>query len=114
NLMLLVTGSQGERRAASAQLANGKYMGLELQEGDLFLFSSKNLGSVRLSQLRCPPPMQNAQVLGLALRVCPSDTELKSECLVQRMQLLYRLLQRENRKSTRRQRRFSRLYLLEI
>lgn len=43
NLMLLVTGSQGERRAASAQLARGKYMGLELQEGDLFLFSSKTI-----------------------------------------------------------------------
>ncbi|MEO0521873.1 MAG: ribonuclease J [Pseudomonadota bacterium] len=43
NLMLLVTGSQGERRAASAQLANGKYMGLELREGDLFLFSSKTI-----------------------------------------------------------------------
>ena len=43
NLMLLVTGSQGERRAASAQLANGKYMGLELTEGDLFLFSSKTI-----------------------------------------------------------------------
>ena len=41
--MLLVTGSQGERRAASAQLANGKYMGLELKEGDLFLFSSKTI-----------------------------------------------------------------------
>ena len=43
NLMLLVTGSQGERRAASAQLANGKYMGLTLQEGDTFLFSSKTI-----------------------------------------------------------------------
>ncbi|NSX56618.1 ribonuclease J [Parasulfitobacter algicola] len=43
NLMLLVTGSQGERRAASAQLANGKYMGLSLSEGDLFLFSSKTI-----------------------------------------------------------------------
>jgi len=43
NLLLLVTGSQGERRAASAQLANGKYMGLELKEGDLFLFSSKTI-----------------------------------------------------------------------
>ncbi|MGP6085501.1 ribonuclease J [Antarctobacter jejuensis] len=41
NVMLLVTGSQGERRAASAQLARGKYNGLELKEGDLFLFSSK-------------------------------------------------------------------------
>lgn len=43
NLMLLVTGSQGERRAASAQLARGKYLGLELKEGDLFLFSSKTI-----------------------------------------------------------------------
>ena len=41
NLMLLVTGSQGERRAASAQLANGKYRGHILKDGDLFLFSSK-------------------------------------------------------------------------
>ncbi len=43
NLMLIVTGSQGERRAASAQLARGKYRGLELKEGDLFLFSSKTI-----------------------------------------------------------------------
>lgn len=43
NLMLLVTGSQGERRAASAQLARGKYLGLEMKEGDLFLFSSKTI-----------------------------------------------------------------------
>ncbi len=43
NLMLLVTGSQGERRAASAGLARGKYMGLELDEGDTFLFSSKTI-----------------------------------------------------------------------
>ena len=43
NLMLIVTGSQGERRAASAQLARGKYRGLELSEGDLFLFSSKTI-----------------------------------------------------------------------
>ena len=43
NLMLLVTGSQGERRAASAALSRGKYMGLELKEGDTFLFSSKTI-----------------------------------------------------------------------
>lgn len=43
NLMLIVTGSQGERRAASAQLANGKFLGLSLKEGDLFLFSSKTI-----------------------------------------------------------------------
>lgn len=43
NLMLLATGSQGERRAASAQLSRGKYQGLSLKEGDLFLFSSKTI-----------------------------------------------------------------------
>jgi len=43
DLMLLVTGSQGERRAASAQLARGKYHGMELSEGDLFIFSSKTI-----------------------------------------------------------------------
>ncbi len=43
NLMLIVTGSQGERRAASAQLANGKYNGMTLKEGDTFLFSSKTI-----------------------------------------------------------------------
>ncbi|MEZ5778465.1 MAG: ribonuclease J [Paracoccaceae bacterium] len=42
-LMLIVTGSQGERRAASAQLARGKYLGLEMKEGDMFLFSSKTI-----------------------------------------------------------------------
>ncbi len=43
NLMLIVTGSQGERRAASAQLARGKFQGLTMAEGDLFLFSSKTI-----------------------------------------------------------------------
>ncbi|WP_010141385.1 ribonuclease J [Oceanicola sp. S124] len=43
NLMMIVTGSQGERRAASAQLARGKHHGISLQEGDLFLFSSKTI-----------------------------------------------------------------------
>jgi ribonuclease J len=43
NLMLIVTGSQGERRAASAALSRGKYRGLEVAEGDLFLFSSKTI-----------------------------------------------------------------------
>lgn len=43
NLLLIVTGSQGERRAASAQLANGKYQGMALSAGDLFLFSSKTI-----------------------------------------------------------------------
>ena len=42
-LMLIVTGSQGERRAASAALSRGKYLGLEMKEGDTFLFSSKTI-----------------------------------------------------------------------
>ncbi len=41
NLLLIVTGSQGERRAASAQLSRGKYLGLEMKQGDTFLFSSR-------------------------------------------------------------------------
>ncbi|WP_120500811.1 ribonuclease J [Roseovarius sp. EL26] len=43
NVMLLVTGSQGERRAASAQLAQGKYQGITLKGNDTFLFSSKTI-----------------------------------------------------------------------
>ena len=43
NLLLIVTGSQGERRAASAQLARGNYMGLNMKEGDTFLFSSMTI-----------------------------------------------------------------------
>lgn len=42
-VMLMVTGSQGERRAASAQLSRGRYLGLELKEGDSFLFSSRTI-----------------------------------------------------------------------
>lgn len=42
-VMLLVTGSQGERRAASAQLSRGRYLGLSLKEGDSFLFSSSTI-----------------------------------------------------------------------
>ncbi|MCB6177367.1 ribonuclease J [Rhodobacter sp. Har01] len=43
NLMLLVTGSQGERRAASAALSRGKYLGFEMKDGDSFLFSSRTI-----------------------------------------------------------------------
>lgn len=43
SLMLIVTGSQGERRAASAQFSRGKYLGLSLKDGDTFLFSSKTI-----------------------------------------------------------------------
>ncbi len=42
-LLVLATGSQGERRAATAGLARGKYRGLELKAGDTFLFSSKTI-----------------------------------------------------------------------
>lgn len=40
-VLLLVTGSQGERRAAAAALSRGRYLGFELQEDDTFLFSSR-------------------------------------------------------------------------
>ena len=43
NLLVLASGSQGEPRAASAQLARDSYMGLTIQEGDIFLFSSKTI-----------------------------------------------------------------------
>lgn len=43
NLMLITTGSQGERRAATAQLSRGKFLGLQLKDGDTFLFSSKTI-----------------------------------------------------------------------
>ncbi|MFM2355581.1 MAG: hypothetical protein RLZZ528_1317 [Pseudomonadota bacterium] len=52
NLMLIVTGSQGERRAATAQLSRGKYLGLELKSGDMFLFSSKTIPGNEKSVLR--------------------------------------------------------------
>lgn len=42
-LLVLATGSQGERRAASAQLAAGPYQGIDLKPGDTFLFSSKTI-----------------------------------------------------------------------
>lgn len=43
NMLLIVTGSQGERRAATAQLSRGRYLGFELTEGDTFLFSSRTI-----------------------------------------------------------------------
>ncbi len=50
--MVLATGSQGERRAASAQLAQGKYLGFELRAGDTFLFSSKTIPGNEVSVAR--------------------------------------------------------------
>ncbi len=52
NLMLLSTGSQGERRAATAQLSRGKYLGMSLKKGDLFLFSSKTIPGNEISVSR--------------------------------------------------------------
>lgn len=52
NLLVLATGSQGERRAATAQLAQGRYMGLELKQGDTFLFSSKTIPGNEVSVAR--------------------------------------------------------------
>ncbi len=43
NLFILATGSQGESRAASAQLAHDQYLDVVLQKGDCFLFSSKTI-----------------------------------------------------------------------
>ncbi len=43
NLLIIATGSQGEPRAVSSQLSKGKYMNLELQKGDTFVFSSKTI-----------------------------------------------------------------------
>ncbi|MBC6436663.1 MAG: ribonuclease J [Rhodobacteraceae bacterium] len=56
NLMLIVTGSQGERRAASAALSRGPYLGHEVEEGDVFLFSSKTIPGNEVSVAR----IQNA------------------------------------------------------
>ena len=41
--MLIVTGSQGERRAVSTQLSLGQYRGFQLEAGDSFLFSSRTI-----------------------------------------------------------------------
>ncbi|NAZ35794.1 ribonuclease J [Rubellimicrobium sp. CFH 75288] len=43
NLFILATGSQGERRAATAQLAQNGFLGLSVQEGDTVLFSSSTI-----------------------------------------------------------------------
>ena len=43
NLFYLVTGSQGEGRAAMARIASGTHPSVKLTEGDLVLYSSKNI-----------------------------------------------------------------------
>ena len=42
-LMLIVTGSQGERRSVSSQLSWGNYRGFDLEPGDSFLFSARTI-----------------------------------------------------------------------
>ncbi len=41
--LVICTGSQGESRAASAWLARDGYMGIKMQEDDLFIYSSKTI-----------------------------------------------------------------------
>ncbi|MBC6442045.1 MAG: ribonuclease J [Rhodobacteraceae bacterium] len=48
-LMLIVTGSQGERRSGSDRLAGGNYLGFQMREGDMFLFSSKTIPGNEIS-----------------------------------------------------------------
>lgn len=43
NLFYLVTGSQGESRAALSRIAGGSHPSVELKPGDTVLFSSKNI-----------------------------------------------------------------------
>ncbi|MCY3877709.1 MAG: ribonuclease J [Rhodobacteraceae bacterium] len=42
-LLLLTTGSQGEPRAATAQLSNGKFRGFQLVPGDIVVISSRTI-----------------------------------------------------------------------
>ena len=51
-VMLIASGSQGERRAATAQLARGTYLGLRLKDGDSFLFSSRTVPGNERSVIR--------------------------------------------------------------
>ena len=51
-VMLIATGSQGERRAATSQLARGAYLGLRLKDGDSFLFSSRTIPGNERSVIR--------------------------------------------------------------
>ena len=62
NVFMLSTGSQGERRAASAQLATGNYRGLRLTDGDMFLFSSKTIPG---NEVPVANVMNNFSVLGV-------------------------------------------------
>ena len=52
NLFYLVTGSQGEARAAVARIAGGTHPSVKLGEGDLMLFSSKTIPGNETSVIR--------------------------------------------------------------
>ena len=52
HLFMLATGSQGEPRAATAQLSGQSYMGFRLKPGDTFLFSSKTIPGNEVSVAR--------------------------------------------------------------
>lgn len=51
-LFVLATGSQGEMRAATAQLARDSYHGLEMKSGDTYLFSSMTIPGNEVSVAR--------------------------------------------------------------
>ena len=53
HLLVLASGSQGEPRAASAQLARESYMGFTIGKDDVFLFSSKTIpgNEIRVSYI---------------------------------------------------------------
>ena len=53
HLLVLASGSQGEPRAASAQLSKEGYMGFTIGTGDVFLFSSKTIpgNEIRVSYI---------------------------------------------------------------
>jgi len=62
SLMLITTGSQGEGRAATAALSRGKYLGLSMKQGDMFLFSSKTIPGNERSVIRI---MNNFSEMGV-------------------------------------------------
>ena len=68
HLFILATGSQGELRGASASLARGKHLGMELHDGDLFVFSSKTIPGNEKSVARIVN-----QLVGRGIRVIEGD-----------------------------------------
>ena len=66
NLFYLVTGSQGEGRAALARIAAGTHPTVTLNEGDTVLFSSKTSPATR--------PASTASTTASARPACASST----------------------------------------